>query len=126
VKAMQITNLERQVIERFLQDTELQPLRRFANSEKISVVARDFTGPGFLTHIEPSDEVKLFADAVTLRWGNVGARLNSSKIETGYLVYVDNGYLTTLEGYTYGEDWPEQISSIELYELKLGTELGQG
>jgi hypothetical protein len=89
------------------------------NWEKISVVARDFTGIGFLTHFEPSDEAKLFADNVTLRWGNVGARLNASKISTGYVVYVDNGYLTTLEGYAYDEDWPAPITSFEVYDLKL-------
>jgi hypothetical protein len=56
----------------------------------------------------------------------VKARLNASKLETGYVVYVDNGYLTTIEGYTYGDDWPESIGSFELYELKPGTELGSG
>ena len=67
--------------------------------------------------------MKLFNDGVSLRWGKIGARLNVAKIETGYLVYVDDGYLTAVEGYTYGDEWPNQIDRMELYELKPGMEL---
>lgn len=121
---MNVTNLERAIVAWLLLDPKLQPLRSDVNFAKINVVARDFTGVGFLTHFEPSEETKLFEDRVKLRWGQVGARLNSPKIETAYVVYVDNGYLKTIEGYTYGDDWPDPIDSIELYELQLGAELG--
>jgi hypothetical protein len=43
--------------------------------------------------------------------------------ETGYLVYIDDGYVTSVEGYTYGDEWPDQIEQVELYELKPGMEL---
>jgi hypothetical protein len=121
---MNITKLERAVVEWFLRDPQLPPLRGDVSLEKINVVARDFTGVGFLTRLEPTEETKLFEDGVTLRWGQVGARVNAPKVETGYVVYVDDGYLRTIEGYTYGDDWPETVDSFELYELKLGAELG--
>lgn len=123
MSAMAVTKLERAVVEWLLKDPQLHPLRAEVDFEKINVVARDFTGMGFLTHLEPSEETRLFEEGVALRWGQVGARLNTPKIETGYVVYVDNGYLRTLEGYTYGDDWPESIDSFELYELKFGSEL---
>jgi hypothetical protein len=50
--------------------------------------------------------------------GRVGAWLNVSRVETGYIVYVDGGYLTAMEGYTYGEDWPAEVEQVELYDLK--------
>ncbi len=120
---MEPTNLEWAIVDRLLQDPELHPEKADVKRAEIDVIDREFTGVGFLTEFEPSEELKLFADGVTLRWGKVGARLNASKIETGYVVYVDNGYLTTIEGYTYGEEWPERIDSFELYELKPGMEL---
>jgi hypothetical protein len=123
---MEVTELEKAVVGQFLRDPELSPLNREVNLEKARVINRESTGVGILTEFEPSQEVKLFADGVSLRWGKVGVRLNASTIETSYVVYVDNGYLTTIEGYTYGNDWPESISSIELYELKPGMELGSG
>jgi hypothetical protein len=122
---MQATELERAIIGEFLRDPELHPLKSDLNFEKAKVIERHFTGVGILTEFEPSEELKLFVDGVALRWGKVGARLNTSKVETGYVVYVDNGYLTTIEGYTYGDDWPECIGSFELYELKPGMELGR-
>ena len=124
MSAMAVTKLERAVVEWLLKDPQLHPLRAEVDFEKINVVARDFTGMGFLTHLEPSEETRLFEEGVALRWGQVGARLNTPKIETGYVVYVDNGYLSTIEGSTYGEDWPESIDSSELSELTFGSELG--
>jgi hypothetical protein len=79
---------------------------------------------GFLTEFERSPELKLFDAQASLRWGDIGARLNATRTETGYLVYVDGGYITAVEGYTYsGEKWPTQVESIEWYELKEGAEL---
>lgn len=122
---MEATALERDVVGELLKDIELSPAKSEVNFEKVRVIDREFTGVGFLTEFEPSQEVKLFADGVSLRWGKIGARLNA-RLETGYVLYVDNGYLTTIEGYTFGDDWPESITSFELYELKPGMELGGG
>jgi len=120
---MKTTELEKAVIQRMLADHELKPVRSAVNFDVVTVNDREFTGMGFLTEFERSEELKLFGKGVTLRWGKVGARLNASKLETGYLVYVDDGYVNTVEGYTYGDEWPEQVSQIELYELKPGMEL---
>ncbi len=120
---MKVTELEKTVIGSILADRELNPIRLSVNFNAVTVRDREFTGAGFLTEFEPTEELKLFDDVVSLRWGKVGARLNSSKVETGYLVYVDNGYVTAVEGYTYGDEWPNQVEQIELYALKPGTEL---
>jgi hypothetical protein len=106
-----------------LADRELKPVRSTVDFDAVRVSDREFTGAGFLTEFEQSEELKLFDDGVSLRWGKVGARLNASRLETGYLVYVDDGYVTTVEGYTYGDEWPNRVEQIELYELKSGMEL---
>jgi hypothetical protein len=121
---MKASALEQAVVGQLLEEAELRPARVDVDFENVAVVGREFTGVGFLTEFEPSQELKLFADGVSLRWGKVGARLNAAKLETAYVVYVDNGYLTTIEGYTYGDDWPESIASFALYELEPGMELG--
>ena len=43
--------------------------------------------------------------------------------ESFELVFVDDGYVTTIEGYTYGDQWPDPVELIELYELEPGMEL---
>lgn len=120
---MKTIELESLVIRSLLADPELKPIRSNVNFDSVVVSDRELTGGGFLTEFLRSLELRLFESDVSLRWGKVGARLNASKIETGYLVYVDDGYVTSVEGYTYGDAWPNQIDQIELYELKPGTEL---
>jgi len=120
---MKTTELEKLVIERMLADSDLKPVKSTVNFDAIEAVDRELTGVGFLTDFGHSEEMRLFDGGVSLRWGKVGARLNSSKVETGYLVYVDDGYVTTVEGYTYGDEWPDKVEQIELYELKPGMEL---
>ena len=120
---MKATELEKLVIRSMLTDHELKPVRLSVNFDAVLVSDRELTGVGFLTEFQPSEELKLFEVDVSLRWGKVGARLNASKVETGYLIYVDDGYVTSVEGYTYGDEWPDQIDQIELYELKPGMEL---
>jgi hypothetical protein len=123
MRNMKITELEKIVIERMLVDRTLKPVKLAVDFDRVSIRDREFTGAGFLTEFERSEELKLFDDKTSLRWGKVGARLNASELETGYLIYVDDGFLTTIEGYTYGEEWPHQIEQIDLYELKAGEEL---
>lgn len=121
---MKASELEKAVIERMLTDGELAPISRsIINFNVVTVSDREFTGAGFLTEFERSEELKLFGLGVSLRWGKVGARLGASKVETGYLVYVDDGYITAIEGYTYGDEWPGQVEQMELYELMPGMEL---
>ena len=120
---MKLTELEKAVINSILADNEVGPTRSAIDFDVVVVRDREFTGAGFLTDLQRSPELKLFDSGVSLRWGKVGARLNASKVETGYLVYVDDGYITAVEGYTYGDEWPATVDQIELYELKPGMEL---
>jgi len=107
-----------------LEDPSLKPTRKTVQWNAINIKSRVMSGVGFLTEFEPSSELKLFGDEASLRWGEVGARLNAARIETGYLVYVDGGHITAVEGYTYsGEEWPGRVDAIEWYELKEGMEL---
>jgi hypothetical protein len=113
-----VSNLEKAVIERFLADPAVKPNKRSVDFEAVNVSSREFTGAGFLTDFQRTDELKLFDESVSLRWGKVGARLNASQTDTGYLVYIDEGYLSMIEGYTYGEDWPVEVEQLEIYDLE--------
>ncbi|MEO8214170.1 MAG: hypothetical protein ABI560_13300 [Myxococcales bacterium] len=120
---MRPNDLEKSAVEKVLADTSVKPTKKSIRWDAISIKSRSLTGAGFLTEFEPSPELKVFADGVSLRWGKVGARLNVRRTETGYLVYVDGGQITAVEGYTYGDEWPNEVDSIEWYELKEGSEL---
>lgn len=120
---MKPTELEKRVIESMLEDRGLDLTKSIVDFQVVEVADREFTGLGFLTEFERSEALKVGGSGVSLRWGKVGARLNASKIETGYQVYVDDEYITAIEGYTYGDEWPGVVEAMELYELEPGTEL---
>ena len=83
----------------------------------LCLASREYTGTGFLTEIEKAPAAKVFEPGTSLRWSKLGARLDDEKLECGFLVYVDDGYLTGIEGYTYGEAWPGDIKSFEIYDV---------
>jgi hypothetical protein len=110
---VRVSELEQRVIEALLADRTLAPMKRTLNFDAITVADTDANGHGFMTHLEPSEELRLFDDDVSLRWGRVGAMLNSSVL-TGYVVYVDDGRLNAIEGFVYDGEWPSSIEHIEL------------
>jgi len=118
---MKANRLEQTIVNELLRDPELSPLTPAVDLAEVKVTDRELTGAGFLTEFERCQALKLFPDGTSLRWGSVGVRLNAEKLETGYVVYVDDGYLTTIEGYTYGDEWPATIDAMEVYEVKLET-----
>src|SRR5688572_16216057 len=91
--------------------------------DAVVVTDRTMTGVGFLTELERSEELRVFGETISLRWSKAGARLNDAGIETRYLVYVDEGYITCVEGYTYGDEWPASVDRIDMYEVIEGAKL---
>lgn len=115
---MKINQLESEIILRFLADPELVFAKGAFNVRTVNVTDRSFTGIGFMTEFERDEALRLFDEPKSLRWSKAAARLNSDQMETGYIVYVDNGYLTSLEGFTYGgAEWPKEVTEAEVYDF---------
>jgi len=96
-----ITKLEAAVLGAFVaafrDDARLVP-------EHLTVESRETDPVGFFTHIERNESAHVFSDNRSLRWGGLGARFG--EVGTGFVVFVDGGCLTMIEGYTYGDAWP--------------------
>jgi len=114
---MRLNKLEKLLMQKFLEDESIKIAKINANFNLVDISDRELTGAGFLTQLKNCDELKVSATNRSFKWGKLGAKLNSEKIETGYLIYIENGYIDAIEGYTYGEDWPEEIDEIEMYDL---------
>jgi hypothetical protein len=46
--------------------------------------------------------------------GDVGATIEGVNHGAGFLIFVRDGYLKFLEGYTYDEPWPDKTDVSEL------------
>jgi hypothetical protein len=119
--ADKLTALERAVLQRMLWEHALTPLRRTIPFDDVVVTERRHTGVGFFTDLAASEAVTLFTRGTSLRWGNVSARLNADRVDVGFVVFVDDGVVTTIEGHLWGGDeWPERVDEFEVYEMATG------
>jgi hypothetical protein len=96
-----------------------------------------YNNPQFLEHIstnilntitDPSEAIagaqklpaKLKNAPSSFTGGRVGATINSN-IEIGFVFYIRNGCVDAIEGYTYGEEWPDSITNFDLYLIDFST-----
>jgi hypothetical protein len=74
---------------------------------------REATGVGFYTYCDVSTYTGPRPE-INLKFGDVVAEINGLQESAGFVVYVEAGLLVMLEGYSFGECWPDRIDSFEL------------
>jgi hypothetical protein len=113
-----LTPLESEVLRWLLagEDSVLAALRE--QFTLASVLSRSLTGHGFyLEFTVPTSVTKLherFRVKPDFCFGDVKASIDSLEHGAGFLLWVKDGILDLLEGYTYGETWPASVESFEL------------
>jgi hypothetical protein len=89
----------------------LQGLR--AQLATATVRTRELTGVGFFTYLDvPRDAVDPVEGSGDL--GDVFAGVDGLKHGAGFAVFVRDGYLEELEGFSFEEPWPEKIGGFRL------------
>ena len=84
----------------------------------LSVKAREFTGGGFFTEFAISGAMRAQLPFGKVCFGDVEARIPGLQHGAGFLLYVDEGLISMLEGYSYEEAWPEDIRHFSLNYLR--------
>jgi hypothetical protein len=119
-----LTTLEKQVLEMLLhgQDEVLAILRQQAKDLEVS--SREMTGAGFYTEFLVLPNVQRVPGSPTFKLGDVNGRAENVSHGLGFLLYVKDGALSMLEGYTYDEPWPDDVRGLVLtYASKEGRKL---
>lgn len=113
----QLNSFERAILEKLLDGDHpvLAALRAQVKSCEVS--SREFTGVGFFTNLNVDPSV---GPAPTSRprihVRGVGAEISGLKHGAGFVLFVADGYLDFLEGFTYDEPWPPVISEFSLVD----------
>lgn len=96
-----------------------------AQRERLSVVKREFTGVGFFTEFgHPPGVVKL-SGSRRVRFGDVFADVRGMEHGAGFVLFIDDGLITMLEGYSLAnESWPESPEWYGLRYRKVDRDLG--
>ena len=89
-------------------------MRQYSSAK---VIKREFTGAGFFTDFEIADEDSRISEQFNATIGNTQARLEGLKHGAGFILFVKDGLIEMLEGYTNGnEPWPEKIGKYSLVD----------
>jgi len=109
-KLLKITDLEAEAISLSLKEFLCSPPSADVLTDVVEVTSRKFTGVGFFADFNETPHLKVFSDDRDFTGGGLGAILNGT-IHVGFLLFIKKGSLRMLEGYTYSEVWPSEITS---------------
>jgi hypothetical protein len=111
----ELTPLERSVLDAALAGPgrTLESLRH--QLENCRVRGREFTGVGFYTDLTPDDSKRVHEiREADLRITDVWADIESLEHGAGFLLFVKDGLLQMLEGFTYDEPWPDEVKTFSV------------
>jgi hypothetical protein len=119
-----LNGLERAVMSALLagDDPRLATLR-----EQLSVVAvtdREVTGAGFFTRFSLPALVARVTEPIKNPIDDVCAELAGEEHPAGFLLWLEDGALQALEGFSYVENWPEDAQLRRIFYVR--TESGGG
>ncbi|MGH2483438.1 MAG: barstar family protein [Candidatus Limnocylindria bacterium] len=118
-----LTKLEQAVLDKLLQlgNPTVEALRLQAEHSRVR--HREYTGVGFWTEFDVS-EVASSAGSADFELSGVGADIPGLEHGAGFLLFVRNGYLSQLEGFTYDEPWPQddQVFRLKSTVFQFGDE----
>lgn len=110
-----LSEIESAVLDKLLEGDllELKCLR--AQVARLHVTNREFTGVGFFTEFAHPPDVVRLQSKKHIRFGDVLADIDKLNHGAGFVLFVDNGVITMLEGYsTANEPWPNSIEHFSL------------
>lgn len=80
---------------------------------QVAVEQREFTGVGFFTQLKVSEIATSLRGSA--RISDVSAELPGLRQGAGFVIFVDDGKLSSIEGFAYDEPWPVLIESFMVH-----------
>jgi len=101
-----IVDLEKQVMQMFLEGD--YPFRFELNKQYhlSKIVKREVTGVGFFTTFLLPTNTPIIENGKSLHIEDVQAEIEGLKYGVGFVLFIKDGKLEMLEGFSYDEPWP--------------------
>ena len=109
-----LTALESQVIQMLLSGDDEALLVLREQAQQATVSSREITGVGFFTEFTIPPEAPRINGCPTFTLCDVNGSATNVRHGLGFVLFVTDGALEMLEGYTYDEPWPDEISGLAL------------
>ena len=81
---------------------------------RATVKERRFSGVGFFTDFDVPPDASVRRDLPNMEIGGVEAKFPGLQHGAGFVLFIRNGVVRMLEGYTYDEPWPDKTDEFEL------------
>lgn len=107
-----LTELEMSVLQEFYEKYPEHFDKTF-DFEAVDNCERSLSGKGFMTELPTTPELQVARHTDRLVLDKVTATVNGS-ILVGFIVFLESRHLSAVEGFTFGESWPESIASFEI------------
>jgi hypothetical protein len=107
-----LTPLERGILEALAAEDGPYAAIVRAQLPALGVISRNVSSAGFFTRFSSTNAD--FDTAVTTRYSDIIVNLPQLKSGLGTLLFIDQGRVTALEAYTFGEELPVEIGSFEI------------
>jgi hypothetical protein len=105
--------IEKSVLEKLL-DGNFPLLNQLKLQVELCIVEkREFTGFGFYTSLSVPNNVPRKA-GLDIKFGDVIASIHGLSSGAGFLLYIKDGVIDMLEGYSYDEPWPSSTDNFIL------------
>jgi len=72
------------------------------------------TGVGFWTSLALPLGIEEVGSGLRIRLSDVEATIDGLEHGAGFVLFIENGLLDNLEGFTYDEPWPDRIGGYRL------------
>lgn len=80
-----------------------------------TITHREITGVGFFVHFALPADAPVRRDLLDVTIGDVGAAFPGLQHGAGFLLFIRDGAVCMLEGYTYDEPWPACTDDFTLH-----------
>ena len=113
-----LTPLEKAVLDAML-DKSGEPFETVRQQlAQATVAKREFSGVGFFTHFVVPADARVRHDLPPMEIGDVGAEFPSLQHGAGFLLFIRDGIVSMLEGFTYDEPWPTNTDEFRVHKQK--------
>jgi hypothetical protein len=86
-----------------------------AQLQHLTVSSRKKTGAGFYTDFVPETSAVPIDLPGRIQFGDVVARaISGLQYGGGFVLFIEHGLMTMLEGYSFGDDWPDDGLEFDL------------
>ena len=112
----ELIRLEKEVLRMLLDGDDGVLISLRAQLDLVTVRSREISGVGFFANLSLSQTLNtsFINSSSRFRIGDVHADIEGLEFGAGFVLYVEDGAMKMLEGYSYGEPWSAVVDSFEL------------